>query len=197
VALGDGAGTFGALATFAVSAGGEPWKIVAADLDDDGHTDLATANMLGDNVSVLMGNGNGTFDAAVNYKAGNGPHDIIATDMDGDGKLDLLTANFNGNNVSFLEGKGDGTFKSVKNSTAGSGPTALVAAHFNGDTDLDLATANETGNNVTVLLGGAAEVPSLLNCAGAGAGCGPMGLMPFGLVFCGLVGMKRYARWRR
>ncbi len=198
VRLGNGDGTFEPLASYAVAAGGEPWAILAADLDDDGKLDLATANKLGDNVSVLMGNGDGTFKAAVNYTAGNSPQDIIVVDLNGDGALDLVTANFEGNNVSVLLNKGDGTFDAPLNSKVGTGPVAVVTADLNGDGDLDVVTANETSDNVSILLGGAAAPANpFAQCAGAGATCGSLGLMPFALVLFGLVGMKRCVRWRR
>jgi hypothetical protein len=172
---------------------GEPWAIVAADLNADNNLDLTVANMLDDNVSVLLGVGDGTFAAAVNYNAGNAPEDVIAADIDGDGKLDLVTANREGDNVSVLLGNGNGTFKAASESVTGGAPTGVVAADFNGDGKVDLATANEEHNDVTVLLAGAVvPTPTLPQCPGVG--CGPMGLMPYALLLCGLMGLKRYGR---
>ena len=75
--------------------------------------DLAVANastrLTGD-VSVLLGNGDGTFQPQVTYAVGCGPDAIVAGDFTGDGRLDLAIANADASTVSVLLGNGDGTF---------------------------------------------------------------------------------------
>ena len=61
-------------------------------------------------VSVLLGNGDGTFQNQVTYAVGSGPDGIVAGDFNGDGRTDLAVANRNSNDVSVLLGNGDGTF---------------------------------------------------------------------------------------
>jgi hypothetical protein len=73
--------------------GDEVQLAVAADLNGDGRLDLAVANENSDSITVLLGRGDGTFQAAVNYPAGPGPSGIASGDFNGDGKLDLVVAN--------------------------------------------------------------------------------------------------------
>ena len=73
-------------------------------------------------MSVLLGNGNGTFQAAVNYAAGTYPYSVAVGDFNGDGKADLAVANYGSDNVSVLLGNGNGTFQAAVNYAAGSRP---------------------------------------------------------------------------
>ena len=74
-------------------AGTGPQSVAIADLNGDGKADLAVANNNSNNVSVLLGNGNGTFQAAVNYAVGSSPTSVTVGDFNGDGKTDLAVAN--------------------------------------------------------------------------------------------------------
>jgi large repetitive protein len=86
-----------------------------------------------------LGNGDGTFQAAVNYAVGSWPSSVAVGDFKGDGKLDLAVTNSGSNNVSVLLGNGDGTFGATVNYGAGSGPASLAVGDFNGDGKPDLA----------------------------------------------------------
>src|SRR2546426_1197574 len=72
-------------------------------------------------VSVLLGNGDGTFLAAPTFAAGNYPSSVAVGDVNGDGRLDLAVANTRSNDVSVLLGNGDGTFQLARSFSAGRG----------------------------------------------------------------------------
>jgi len=136
-----------------LSTGTEPGALVAGDFKGDGRTDLAVANTGSDDVSVLLGNGDGTFQNQVPYATGFEPSAIVAGEFTGDGRTDLAVANQRSNDVSVLLGNGDGTFQNQKMYAVGTEPSALVAGHFNRDGRTDLAVANYGSNDVSVLLG--------------------------------------------
>ncbi|HEX7139766.1 MAG TPA: FG-GAP-like repeat-containing protein, partial [Vicinamibacterales bacterium] len=119
----------------------------------DGKIDLAVANSGSNDVSVLLGNGNGTFQTAVSYSVGTTPEAVIAADFNRDGKLDLAVANSASGTVSILLGNGDGTFQTATTFAVGTNPIALAAADLNRDGKLDLVVANSGSGNVSVLIG--------------------------------------------
>ncbi len=133
--------------------GSFPDAIVAGDFTGDGHLDLAVANANSSNVSILLGNGDGTFQPQVTYAVGSAPDAIVAGDFSGNGHLDLAVANEFGNTVSVLLGNGDGTFQPQVTYAVGLSPDAILAGYFTGNGHLDLAVANENDDTVSVLLG--------------------------------------------
>ena len=102
--LGDGAGNFAAAPNSPVSVGAQPDAIVAGDFNNDGKLDLAVANASDNTITVLLGNGDGTFTQASGspYPVGKFPFSIAAADFNGDGKLDLAVANLSDGTVSIL-----------------------------------------------------------------------------------------------
>lgn len=128
--------------------------VVTGDFRNNGDTDMAVANS-SNSVDVFLGNGNGTFQTAVNYPLGSGfPVAIIAGDFNGDGKLDLAVLLGHTKKVAILQGNGDGTFTLLaQEPSTGTGPIALAAADVNNDGKLDLVVANYTDDTVSVLLG--------------------------------------------
>src|SRR5262249_36574729 len=159
ILLGNGDGTFQPQVTYAV--GTFPDAIVAGDFNGDGHLDLAVANNYVNDVtqtrvgevSILLGNGDGTFRSTVSYQVGYYPAGIVAGDFAGTGHLDLAVNSLGDNTVSVLLGNGDGTFQPPVVYPVGSGPASIVEGDFNGDGHLDLATSNKGTGDVTVLLG--------------------------------------------
>ena len=97
-------------------------SVVSGDLDGDGDQDLAVANKYSDYVSVFFGNGDGTFQAAMNYDTGDRPTSVAIGDFNGDNYLDLAVANEDSDNVSVMIGNGDGSFPSAVNYGTGDGP---------------------------------------------------------------------------
>jgi len=141
--------------------------MVMGDFNGDGNVDLAVANSgaapLGDdgNVCVLLGNGDGTFQAAKNFPAGKNPSFIAVGDFDGDGRSDLLVINPGDSSsgviggVSLLLAKPDGTLKPPVNILTGYSPSSIVVGDLNGDQKLDVAIAggDASGYQLFVLLG--------------------------------------------
>lgn len=146
------------------SAGPNPTAVVTADFNRDGHLDLATANLYGhlpdsldSDVSILLGNPDGSFQAARNYAAGVGPDSIAVGDFNGDGQLDLVTGNLDSaGKISVLLGNGDGNFPSFGQSyTLGTNTRAVAVGDFNADGKLDVAATGsyDAVTDVDVLLG--------------------------------------------
>jgi hypothetical protein len=127
------------------------------DLNEDGQLDLAVANSAWvggtSGVSVLVGNGDGTFQSAVNYPAGVQPCSVAIGDLNGDGHPDLAIGNNIGNDVSVLLNAGNGTFYDAVNYGAGVDSNVVVIGDFDGDGYPDLAVPNFEDDTVSVLLG--------------------------------------------
>jgi hypothetical protein len=136
--------------------GTSPQAIALADVDGDGHLDLITANRDSNDISVLLGRGDGTFHSQMRFATGIYPDALATADLNGDGHLDLVTANYgetNTNDVSVLLGRGDGTFLNQVSYPVGDSPVAVAITDVNGDGRPDLIAANYTSSDVSVLLG--------------------------------------------
>jgi type II secretory pathway component GspD/PulD (secretin) len=133
--------------------GHTPNSIAVADFNADGKLDLAVANQGDDTVSLLLGNGDGTFQSQTTLPSGIGPDAIVTADFNRDGKPDLAVANFNDNSISILLGNGDGTFSAGSTITGLKSPVALLAADLNADGLLDLVVLDQTDGQVIVLEG--------------------------------------------
>src|SRR5437667_8495064 len=136
-------------------AGSNPVFVTTGDLNGDGKLDLAVANQSSGDVSVLLGHGDGTFDAATNYVVGTFPQSVAMGDFNRDGKLDLAVADASDpGSVYVLLGNRDGTFQEAVNYATRPDPSSVAVADLNGDGKLDLVTANYvTDGTVSVLLG--------------------------------------------
>src|SRR5580698_9664209 len=153
-------------------------SVAVGDLNGDGKPDLVVANGYNADanggVAVLLGNGDGTFQAAVTYGSGGKgsfANSIAIADVNGDGKLDLVVADAcndsyckDGNWVAVLLGNGDGTFQKAVKYRSGGAAWAVVVADVNGDGTPDLVVGNvcsgtnsirtcTEGGSVAVLLG--------------------------------------------
>jgi hypothetical protein len=157
VLLGNGDGTFRPAVNYV--AGSQPNAVVVGDFRGDGILDLAVANATAatsGTVSVLLGNGDGTFQPPMTYTVGTTPASVAVGDFNGDGHLDLAVVNANSNTVSVLLGNGNGTFRAATSYTVGTGPAFVAVGDFNGDGKIDLAVTNRrdlNGGWVDVLLG--------------------------------------------
>jgi hypothetical protein len=153
VLLGNGDGTFRPQVSYRLGASLWPIAIATGDFAGNGHLDLATANLFGGNVSVLLGNGDGTFQSPVNYPVGPSPQFLVAGDFAGNGRLDLAVTNLGNNTVSVLLSNRDGTFQSQVKYPGAGAPVGILAGDFAGNGRLDLATTNGWENTLSVLLG--------------------------------------------
>jgi hypothetical protein len=152
VLLGNGDGTFQPPIEYPI--GGD--CVVVGDFNGDGKPDLAILGapetVFGNSVSILLGNGDGTFQTPVAFATGNGSDSIAVVDLNGDGKQDLAVANTD-NSVSVLLGNGDGTFQIHVDYPTAASPFSVAMGDFNGDAKQDLAVANSGDNSVSILLG--------------------------------------------
>jgi hypothetical protein len=150
VLLGNGDGSFQPAVSYHEPGGIGSNAVAAADVNGDGKPDLLVANTCNNvsctsgSVGVLLGNGDGTFQAAVSYDTGGtGARPIEIADVNGDGKSDLLVANSFYSTVGVLLGNDDGTFQAAMiYSSGGYLATSLAAADVNGDGSPDLLVAN-------------------------------------------------------
>lgn len=136
-----------------------PISVAINDVNGDGNKDLVVAN--GNSFStdsVLLGNGDGTFQGETSYVVGES-HEVLTADVNGDGKLDLVNANSNSGTVSISLGNGDGTFGPRTAyytgglTGSGAGPLSVDVGDVNGDGKTDLVAANSGADTVGVLLG--------------------------------------------
>jgi hypothetical protein len=144
--------------------GTNPQAVATADFNNDGKLDLATSNYddaTGDGtVSVLLGNGGGSFQPARSSATGAYPFSLVAGDFNADGNVDLATGNYDYsevNDVSILIGHGDGTFAApVALDVSVAYSWSIASGDLNADGKLDLVvTADDEmlGGYVSVLLG--------------------------------------------
>ncbi len=85
--------------------GSIPWSVAIVDVNADGRPDLAVANTSSNTVSVLLGNGDGTFGAKTDFVTGSSPRSVAIADLNADGRPDMVTAN-SSNTVSALLNRG-------------------------------------------------------------------------------------------
>jgi hypothetical protein len=159
VLLGKGDGTFVSSPTVKVDTL-QSYVGAAEDFDDDGNVDLAISswglsNALNGILSILKGNGDGTFDLLSTYGIGKQAEDVVASDFDGDQIPDLALVHGRSHNIHVFRGIGDGTFELLDTYPVDPNPTSLVSGNFNEDALVDLVSSNWNGNNVSVLLNNA------------------------------------------
>ena len=132
------------------SVGSYPYGIASADFNGDTYVDLVTANYAAGTVSVLLGNGDGTFATRVNYSTGASqyPYFVDTGDMDGDGNIDIVTGGSMG--IVIFYGVGDGTFGEANVDYFGQAVLDIVVADFDNDTHLDIATSHAVRDSVGI-----------------------------------------------
>src|SRR5262249_33212822 len=146
--------------------GGAPGDVALADFNNDGRLDVAVANNFLPNdstVEVRLGNGDGSFGAAVSYSDGKGAKALATADVNSDSVPDLLATDVGLAGVGVFLSTGDGTLQPVIDNPAGGSPAATAVGDLTGDGVADLAVANNLSGSGTVSLlpgigGGAFQV---------------------------------------
>ncbi|MBX7218649.1 MAG: FG-GAP-like repeat-containing protein [Blastocatellia bacterium] len=156
ILLGNGSGGFSASAGSPVTLGSSPNDVVIGDFNRDGRPDFATSNFASDSVSILLGNGAGSFSAASGspLTGFDGVNRLAVGDFNRDGRADLAVASNLATTLSILLGNGNGTFTQAAGSPVaiGSNFASLNTDDANRDGNLDLLLM--LGNNtLDVLLG--------------------------------------------
>ena len=155
ILLGNGDGSFTPAPGSPVTVGIAPTSVALGDFNGDGKLDLAVTNEASNSVTVLLGNGDGSFTPAPGspVAVANLPYAIAVVDFNRDGKLDLAVTNLSDLGESILLGNGDGTFAVTSVTSVGSGQEAVAVADFNGDGKLDLAIGGYGCGCAAILLG--------------------------------------------
>lgn len=155
VLLGNGDGTFQTARNFA--AGNGPSAIAVGDMNGDGKADLVLpdSKVKKNAVAILLGNGDGTFQAKKQFEGGAFPDSAALGDFNGDGRLDVVVTNasINAGTINVMLGNGDGTLQMPVAFTTAKNPRSVVVGDFDGNGRLDLAVATLVGDAVSVLLG--------------------------------------------
>ena len=164
VLLGNGSGGFTPAPGPPAVTGFGSYSMATGDFNQDGFLDLAVANEYSGNVTVLLGNGSGSFvnapgsPFAVDGSPYSEPYSMAVGDFNGDGIADIVTANQSGQSLSILLGDGQGGFSKVATVPTAKlphngNPTGLAVGDFNGDGIQDLAEGNQSLNNAGLFIG--------------------------------------------
>lgn len=144
-----------------------PRRIITADFNGDGKPDLASANQIGNNVTLRLGAGDGTFPNATSVNIPNGAgattlNDLVAGDWNGDNKMDLAVAN-GSNNVTIFLNMGASFTTTVVNTGISGG--AITAGDINGDNKIDLIVGGNSTNIVPLINNGGTFTMGTLKAA--------------------------------
>ena len=131
---------------------GGPFDVAVGDVNLDGKPDLVNTNAADGTISVLLGNGNGTFATQSAFAVGKFPTGVASADLNGDGKPDLVTTNYADSTISVLLGNGDGTFATQSAFAVGKFPIGVASADLNLDSKPDIVTPNYADSAISVLL---------------------------------------------
>jgi hypothetical protein len=132
--------------------GKNPTSVTAADFNQDGLTDLITTNIGNNTLSVLFGNGDGTFKEQVQIEAAREPRALALNDYNGDGRVDLAVACSGSDQVAVFFGLANGTFGMGHRYSMHRTPVSIASGDLNGDQKPDLVVALRN-DKIKILLG--------------------------------------------
>ncbi|MGC2238556.1 MAG: FG-GAP-like repeat-containing protein [Pyrinomonadaceae bacterium] len=161
--LGDGNFQTGAKYPLSVNFTGIPQSIIKGDFNGDGKIDLAMSLNAPNQIAIMLGNGDGSFQPIARYSTNSGgtPSSLVTADFNRDGKLDLMTTDeidCSGpcvvtRTVTRFDGNGDGTFAAPQHIDVGLAPSKAAVGDFNGDSIVDVSVTAGTGGKVFTLIG--------------------------------------------
>ncbi len=154
VFLNDGHGAFPAPQTLAF--GTYPFDAWIGDVNGDGRADLMVGSSdthAAYTLAILLGNGNGTFQAPTTLSTQYGPSAVAIRDFDGDGKADLMVSHCCGaTDLTYMQGNGDGTFQMERHFNSAANAFSITAADLNGDGKPDLIAGGTQPLSLTPFL---------------------------------------------
>lgn len=136
--------------------GVNPNDVVIGNFTGDAIVDIAVANSGDNTISVLPGNGDGTFQTQIVTSAGGvagSPINLATGNFDGDGNNDLAVTDSATGELKIFLGNGDGTFQAPLSYATGSTPQGVIVGDFNGDNIQDVAVANIGSSTVGIFIG--------------------------------------------
>jgi hypothetical protein len=139
--------------------------VAVADVDGDGHLDLALAEDTAATTRLLVRRGNGRGDFAAPEPVASWPNlydnavrdwtPLVAADLDGDGAIDLAVAIPEAERLGVVWGRGDGTWGPAEQLSGGRRPMFLATADLDTDGVADLLSLQEASRDVRSWRGGA------------------------------------------
>jgi hypothetical protein len=152
VLLGNGDGTFKPVISTTAGPAGE--SIAVGDFNGDKKLDIAIADNESPNVGVdvMLGNGDGTFKAPVNYPTAGDPRMVVVADLNGDKKLDLATVNSATQTISVLLGTGSGSFGAHTDFNTAQSCISLAVGDLRRVSKIDIVAGCQSNGQVEVLL---------------------------------------------
>ncbi len=121
--------------------GKNPTAVKAGDFNEDGFSDLVTSNISANTLSLLLGNGDGSFQAQVSIRVCKEPRNLAVLDFNGDRHEDLAIACSGSNQVAIFTGQGGGTFEKDGLYPVHRTPVSIASGDFNSDGQVDLVAA--------------------------------------------------------
>ena len=173
----DGSGTFEPFLEPTVPVGSQASPSEASDFDRDGDADVCVANINDASVSIVLGNGDGTFAPQQEIVVGGRPRGIAVLDADGDGDTDIVYSDTQGSMIGLLSNDGAGLFgPPTLFGTGTAGERGVASGDMNNDGLLDLVVGGFDDGNVHVWINDGDGTFTLTESRAAGGGVWMLGL---------------------